>query len=150
MSEVIRIPNIENYSQEIINGELILTPKKIYITENELNNTQITHSSIVECVIKKEEENISINTRSYRSVLVDIWKSMPTQKILQTTTFNFKLTNENGEKGYNWCDDIHMSFQNKDATGTLKEILNMVKVNKLIINLSIKLETGRIVYFKIE
>ena len=70
------------------------------------------------------------------------------QKILQTTTFNFKLTNENGEKGYKWCDDINMSFQDKDANGTLKEILNMIKVNKLTIKLSIKLETGRIVHLK--
>ena len=149
MTEQIRIPNIDNYIQEIINGELIITPKKVYMTENELNMTQITHSTIEECIIKKEEENISTNT-SYRSVLVDIWKSMPTQKILQTTTFNIKIANEHGEKGYNWCEDIHMSFQNKDARGTLKEILNMVKVNKLTIELSIKLETGRIVHFKIE
>ena len=42
-----------------------------------------------------------------------------------------------------------MSFQDKNATGTLKEILNMVKVNKLTIKLSIKLETGRIVYYKL-
>lgn len=27
MAEIIRIPNIENYTQEIINGDLILTPK---------------------------------------------------------------------------------------------------------------------------
>jgi hypothetical protein len=149
MTEVIRIPNIENYTQEIINGTHIFTPKKQYMTENELNMTQITHSTIEECVIKKEEENISTNT-CYRLVLIDIWKSMPTQKILQTTAFNFKLTNEIGEKGYKWCEDIHMSFQNKDARGTLKEIINMVKVNKLTIKLSIKLETGRIVHFKIE
>ena len=149
MSEIICIPNIADYSQEVINGNLILTPKKQYMTENELNMTQITHSTIKECIIKKEEAIISTNT-SYRSVLVDIWKSMPTQQILQTTTFNFKLTKEIGEKGYKWCDDIHMSFQNKDATGTLKEIVNMVKVNKLTIELSIKLETGRIVHFKIE
>lgn len=120
------------------------------MTENELNMTQITHSTIEECVIKKEEENISTSKSCYRSVLVNIWKSMPAQKILQTTTFNFKLTNENGEKGYKWCNDINMSFQNKDATGTLREILNMVKVNKLTIKLSIKLETGRIVHFKID
>ena len=149
MTERIRIPNIENYTQEIINGELILTPKKQYMTENELNMTHITSSNIEECIIKKEEAHISTNT-SYRSVLIDIWKSMPTQKILQTTTFNFKLTNENGVKGYKWCDDIHMSFQNKDAIGTLKEIINMVKINKLTIEMSIKLETGRIVHFKIE
>lgn len=46
MTELIRIPNIKNYTQEIINGELILTPKKQYMTENELNMTQITHSTI--------------------------------------------------------------------------------------------------------
>ena len=149
MTELIRSPNIENYTQEIINGELILTPKKQYMTENELNITSIIHSKIEECLIKKEDEIISTKT-SYKSVLVDIWKSMPTQKILQTTTFNLKLTNENGKKGYNWRNDIHMSVQNKDSTGTLKEIINMVKVNKLTIKLSIKLETGKIVHFKLE
>ena len=150
MNEVIRIPNIENYTQEIINGELILTPRIIYITEIELNAIQLEYSKIEECLIKRGEEILHINKKKYRSVLVNIWKSMPVQRILQNTTFNFKLTNENGEKGYKWCDDIHMSFQNKDARGTLKEILNMVKVNKLTIKLSVKLETGRIVHFKIE
>ena len=149
MTELIRIPNIKNYTQEIINGELILTPIKQYITEDELNMTQIKGSKIEGCLIKSGEEIISTNT-SYRGILVNIWKYMPTQQILQTTTFNFKLTKEIGEKGYKWCDDIHMSFQNKDATGTLKEIINMVKVNKLTIRLSIKLETGIIVHFKIE
>ena len=75
---------------------------------------------------------------------------MPTQKILQTTTFNFKLTNENGINGYNWCDNINMSFQSKDVKGSLKEIINMVKINNLTINLSIKLVTDRTVHFKIE
>ena len=75
---------------------------------------------------------------------------MPTQKILQTTTFNLKSTIENGENSYKWCDDIQMSFQNKDAKGTLKEILKMVKVNNFSINLTIKLKTGRIIHFKIE
>jgi hypothetical protein len=40
MAEVIRIPNIANYTQEIINGDLVLTPKKQYITEEELRRTQ--------------------------------------------------------------------------------------------------------------
>ena len=149
MTELIHIPNYENYTQEIINGELILTPKKQYITENELNLMQITHSNIEECLIKKEDEIISTK-KKYRSVLVDIWKYMPAQKILQTSTFNFSLTNENGEKGYKWCDDIHMSFQNKNAKGTLMEIIKMVKVNKFTINLSIKLKTSQIIHFKIE
>ena len=147
MTEQIRIQNIENYTQKIINNELVLTPKKQYITENELIMTKITYSTIEECLIKKDNVIISTNT-NYRPILVDIWKTIPTQKILQNTTFNFKLTNENGVKGYTWCNDINMSLQSKDAIGTLKEILNMVKVNKLTIELSIKLETGRIIHFK--
>ena len=54
---------------------------------------------------------------------------MPTQKILLETTFNFKLSNENGYNGYLWCEDINMSFQNKDAKNTIIEILKMIKVN---------------------
>ena len=86
MTELIRIPNIENYTQEIINGELILTAKKQYITEYELDITEIKNSTIEECIIKKEGENISTNT-SYRSVLVDIWKSK-TRTILDAITTN--------------------------------------------------------------
>ena len=109
----------------------------------------IKHSTIEECLIKKKEEIISTND-SYRGVYFDLLKSMPAKKILQNPKFKFKFTNEKGEKGYNWCSDINMSFRNKEASKTLKEILNMIKVNNLTINLCIKLETGRIVYFKIE
>ena len=59
MTDLICIPNIENYTQEIINGELILTPKKQYMTENELNITDVTGSTIEKCVVKKD--NIYIN-----------------------------------------------------------------------------------------
>lgn len=37
MSEIIRIPNIENYTQEIINGELVLTPKTQMTFLNKVN-----------------------------------------------------------------------------------------------------------------
>lgn len=149
MSEIIRIPNIENYNQEIINGELILTPKKVYISEDALNNTDIRFSNILECIIKKGDEVISSNRKKYRPILIDVWKHMSIRRILQTTTFNFKLTNESID-GYNWCPDINMSFQSKDAKNTLKEIIEMVKENELNINLSIKLQTGNIIYFKID
>jgi len=147
MADVIRIPNIENYTQEIINGELILTPKKQYITEEELRRVQLAHSVIKECIIKQDDEIISA-TKTYRSIIVDIWKSMPTQLILQNTTFNFKLTNENGKKGYHWCDEVHMSFQGKDSKGTLVEILKMANLNNLNVELSILLETGALIHFR--
>ena len=69
-------------------------------------------------------------------------------KILQETTFNFKLSNENGYNGYLWCEDINMSFQNKDAKNTIIEILKMIKVNNYYIDLIIKLQTGKIINYK--
>jgi hypothetical protein len=149
MTEVIRIPNIENYTQEIINGELILTPKKQYITEIELYATEINNSTIEEYIIKRGEEVISTNKKNYHPVLVDIWKTMPSERILENTKYKFKPTNERGASGYRWNPDINMSVQYKDAAGALEEIINMVKLNNMSINLSIKLQTGQIVHFKI-
>ena len=91
MSDIIRIPNILNYTQEIINGDLILTPKiKIIQSEYELlNNYLFGNSTILECSIKNNENEEIISKKcsviSYASILEDIWVSMPTQLILQNT-----------------------------------------------------------------
>ena len=144
MTEIIRIPNIDNYIVEIIGGELILTPKDSYITATELSQTCFKHSRILECSIKDGEKVVTDKT-SYITNLKNIYKTMPAQLILQTTQFNVKLTNENGEKGYHWCPLIQMSFQNKDANGTLQEILHMVRVNNYTVQLRIQLKSGRII-----
>jgi hypothetical protein len=81
MAEIIRIQNIESYTQEIVNGTLILTPKQNYITEEELSRTLLRKSTITDCIVRNGDEIIS-EKRKYRSVLDYIWKSMPTQKIL--------------------------------------------------------------------
>ena len=88
----------------------------------------MAHSTIKKCIIKRGIEIISIDKIYYRPICIDIWKSMPTQKILQETTFNFKLSNENGYNGYLWCEDINMSFQNKDAKNTIIEILTPLNI----------------------
>lgn len=49
MSEIIRIPNIENYIQEIINGELILTPKNLKnCSDDDCNNEQNARQMFLE------------------------------------------------------------------------------------------------------
>ena len=147
--EVIRIPNIENYDQEIIGGILVLTPKKSYIEEFEFMRLSFKGSTILNCLIKDNECLIS-DKKKYRQILVDIWKSMPTQKILQNTNFNFKLTDEKGEKGFKWCNEINMSFQSKSATVTVKEIIHMIHLNKYKIDISIKSGEGMVYHFKID
>ncbi len=66
MNEIIRIPNIENYTIEIINGELIATPKMLFITERELINIDLAHSTIKKCIIKRGVEIISIDKIYYK------------------------------------------------------------------------------------
>jgi hypothetical protein len=148
MSEIIRIPNIEAYTQEIINGELVLTPKQVYITEEEFNRTILKSSRILECVVKYGDTVIS-NRLKYIRILENIWQSMPTQKILQTTTFNMKLTNENYLLGYKWYPSLKLSIQSKDARSTMNEIVNMVKQNGYSMNITIQLETNQIIKFKL-
>jgi len=151
MTEIIRIPNIENYKMEYINGDLILTPKQqlIYITENEVMLTSVKGSTILECNIKDAEgTSISSGKTQYKQFLVDIFKKMESISIIRISTFNFKLTEEHGLYGYHWDPCLKLSIQNKCANDTIKEIIRMVKFNKYTIKISIKLETGEIIHFK--
>lgn len=147
MTDIIRIPNIENFTQEIIDGVLILTPKENFISEDEFNRIIFNSSKISECVVKYGDDLISNKTK-YLSILKDIWKTMPTQKILQTTNFNMKLTEQHGIDGYIWCKDLKLSIQYRDAKYTMKEIINMIKVNNYSIIISIVLETGQLIKYK--
>jgi hypothetical protein len=153
MSEIITIPNIDIYSQEIIDGVLFLTPKNQTITSQFefLNNYNhlFNGSSIIECIIINNinQKIISNNQKKYTSILQDIWKSMPTQLIIQETTFKFKLTDENNNKGYKWCPELMMSYQRKDAKDSITEMLKMCNLNNYSINFKIKLSSNAIINF---
>ena len=148
--DIIRISDIDKYDQEIKDGTLILTPYKEYIEEFELLQLSLKHSKILQCCIR-EEERIITEKNKYQSILVNLWSTMLPQKILQNTAFNFKLTKEKGEKGYNWESRINMSFQSKNSDGTMEEIIKMVRTNNYSIDMSIELgsEPKRIIHFKI-
>jgi hypothetical protein len=148
MSNIIRIPNIDKYRQEIVNNELILTPIKNYINEKHLTNMNLANSKIINCIITDNNDEIVSYSIKWFRIILDIYKSLSASTILQNTTFNIKLTNECGNKGYRWCPDINMSVQAKDANDTLKEILKMVSINKYKIDIEIKLFNEEIINFK--
>ncbi len=149
MTDIIRISNISDYKQEIIDNELILTPIYNYIDENELYSKDLNNSIIESCLILDNDEIIS-NSMKYFRILIDIYKSMAASTILQNTKFNIKLTNEKGYKGYYWCPEINMSVQLQNAIGTMKEIIKMIKINKYKINICIKLITNEKIRFKLD
>jgi hypothetical protein len=116
-------------------------------TEEDTLMEDFRFSIIEECKILNKKGDIVSENKIFRGVLVDIWKTMEKQKILENTTFKFKNGNKRGVKGYNWCEGINMSFQNKDAIGTLREILHLVKLNDLTFNLTIRLKSDETVKF---
>ena len=147
--DIIRIPNINNYTQEIIDNILILIPIYNYISLEELLLTSLSNSRIINCIIKDNEDEIICNSpNSYFRILIDIYKSLPASFILQNTTFNIKLTNENGIRGYIWCPEINMSVQGKCSKETLKEIIKMINVNNYKIDIQIKLINNEIINYK--
>jgi hypothetical protein len=161
MSETIQIKNINNYTIEIIDNTLILTPKMELplpplpnphlqsISEEELYRLSLSKSVITDCEIKNNDVLIS-NKLKFRQILIDIWKTIPSQRILQNSTFNFKLSNENGENGYTWCPEINMSFQSKDSNNSIKEIIRMCNISKYNIQITIKLKDERTMFFSNE
>ena len=69
MTETIRIPNIYDYTQEIIDGTMILKPKGNKITEEELKTTDLTKSKIIECSVT-DVNNGRLITKKKQSLIV--------------------------------------------------------------------------------
>ena len=150
MNNIIRIPNINNYQQEIINNELVLTPIYNYITLDELLDKNLTNSKINYCIITdtNTDNEVISNSIKYIKILIDIYKYLPASFILQNTTFNIKLTNENGNRGYTWYSEINMSVQRKEANLTFKEIIKMINLNNYKIDIEIELSNGEKINYK--
>ena len=148
-ADTIIINNLSRYTYCIKDDKMIFEPKKFLISEEELKRMSLTKSKIQKCDLKNKNGKSISNGKQYKSILKKIWKDMPTQKIVQNTTFNVKLTNEKGEKGYQWDDSLKISIQNKDANGTMKEIIKMCKINNFRLDISIKLEDNKLIQFKI-
>lgn len=144
---IIEIFNIENYRLQIKNNTIILYPEYKYVTYEELLNTDITKSKILNCSVTNKLNEVISDKKKYRRVLLDIWKTMPTQKIIQNSSFNIKLTNEN-TKGYIYVDELKYSFQSKDAKSSLQEIIHICNLNNYSIEIKIELENKIVIYFK--
>lgn len=134
------ISNIENYTMEIVDSVLTLNPKKKNITEDQINKTSFTKSKILYSLVTTSNGVLITNKGTYLEILEDIWKTMPIQQLLQNTLFDFKMTHEKGHNGFWWNENLSMSIRLKNTNTTVKEIVNMVKLNgyKLIMTIELK------------
>lgn len=138
----------ENCAVEIINGELMLTPINVFIMEEEFQKKDLLNDSIIlECEIKNNQEIVSKKT-TFMDLLIDVWKSMSNEKIIQSTEFKFSLKNENENNILVWYEEINMYVAIEDANNTFKELLNMIKINNYSIKILIKLKEGKVIQFR--
>mgnify|MGYP000854013969 CR=1 FL=1 len=107
----------------------------------------LSGSRISSCLIKNRNDEIITNKTKYLSILIEIWRSMDTCAIEQHTTFTYKTTNEHGVKGYKWYPELKLSLLNKNARGTMKEIIHLIKMNNYTIDIFITLKSGQIINY---
>jgi len=127
--------------------------KKQYLKEKEIQYTDFKKSKIKDCTIKKGIETIKRKPNpsgNWTNVLNDVNSALSRQEFMATTTFKYAEGNLKGVKGFRWREGCGFSTQNKDTPATFKEIVDMVKKNKMTIDMSIQKADGKIVHFKIE
>lgn len=141
------IPNIENYTMEIENSILTLIPKKINITDDQINKTNFSKSKILYSLVTTYDGVLISNKGSYFEILQDIWKTIPIQQLFQNSLFDFKMSYEKGHNGFWWNENLSMSIRLKNTNTAVKELINMVKLNGNKLIMTIELKNKNIIEF---
>jgi hypothetical protein len=119
---------------------------KDFFRENDLrffDENDFRFSKILSCTVTSScGKTISTSTK-YMSLLIDIWKSMDINDVLDNTSFNIKRSNEKGRRGYNWHQCLNISVQSREAKCTLKEIMFMIYHNKYNLDMTIVLKNQK-------
>lgn len=148
MEEII-VRDIENYNIKFINGDLIITPKNDYIDEKDLKFIDLTQSTIICCRVYYKNNNLITNKINYMDILIEIWKLYNIPEIIQKTNFNILLTNKNDYKGYIWNELLGFSYIQQTENKIFREIINFIKFNDYNLDIQIKLNNNKIIFFKI-
>ena len=118
--------------------------EKRNITKEELEDLSLTNSSIQECNIYNSDNEVISTDTSYRGIFTKTLKAGTGRDaiILLTNTEPGKHIN----RGFNHIEELQISFQGKDANGTMKDILTLIEANNYSINITIKLKDNTLIY----
>ena len=84
MDNTITIQNIEEYTQQILNGNLILARIIQFVDEATLFQKNLRGSTILECKIN----NINNDFNKYKKLLINLYSTTDMETILQNTILN--------------------------------------------------------------
>jgi len=142
MDNIITIPNIQEYTYQITNGNLVLTRIIPFIDEATLFKKNLLGSTIVECKIN----NINNDIHKYKKLLIYLYSITDIETILQNSILNISQQ-EIYEKGFKYYKQLGLSIQGADARRSIKEIINIIKIKKYSMELKIKLKNDEIIRF---
>jgi hypothetical protein len=143
MENTITIPNIEDFTTQIVNGNLVLTRICPFLDEKTLFQKKIEGSNIIECKINK----INIDINKYNTLLKYLCSSTDLQ---QNTSLNTSDKEEDrNKKGYKYYKRLGISIQGVNARRALKEIINIVKIKNFHMELKLKLDNDEIIGFNV-
>lgn len=145
MDNIITIPNIEEYTQQIIKGNLILTRIEPTITETLLFEKCLRCSSILECKINNDILDKKIYNK-YKKILIYLYSKIDKQTIIDKTTLNIS-TDKLHSKGFEYYDILQLSIQGVESKRTLKEIINFIKILNYKMEIKIKLKDDTLIKF---
>ena len=142
MDNTITIQNIQEYTQQIINGNLVLTRIIPVVDEATLFQKNLRGSNILECKIN----NINNDIKKYKKLLINLYFTTDMETILQNTILNISQQ-EIYDKGFEYYTNLGISIQGADTRRTLKEIINIIKIKNYSMELKIKLKNDEVIRF---
>ena len=138
--EKVVIDTNQHNIEHLENGNILLSPI-IYNTINtvhEVNNHCYTSSKIISCCINNEV----INVLNYNPLIKYIYQKIGDgSTIIRNTKLNIK-TLEINQNGFQYIENLGISFQRVDANNAINEIVNQCQKNNISINLKIILDSG--------
>ena len=142
MDNTITIENIQQYSQQILNGNLILTRLIPVVDVATLFQKNLRGSTILECKIN----NMIRDIKKYKKLLINLYSETDIETIIENTTLNIKRE-ERYDKGFQYYSNLRISIQGSDTRKTLHEIINIIQINNYSMELKIKLINDEVIRF---
>jgi hypothetical protein len=123
-----------------------------FIKENKFINSKITRCRINSQDVSKYYKTIALtllkdNKDELKLQIDETEKSLTITEYKRTTKFNIKRGDYKNIDGYHFCKRMNLSFQNKNSNQTLKEILHIVRRNKIHFKILIELENGNNIFY---
>jgi hypothetical protein len=139
------IPNIHEYTQQIVDGALVLTriAPVINMDVEDLLELDLRHSKIVECL----ENGISKPYHKYGTLLRIIYEQLDGETVRATSLLKF-VTKRKIDGKFRWYPKLKLSIKCVNTKKILREIINMSQIAGIKLDLKIKLASEEIVRFR--